>query len=139
MAYGFYEKKIEIRHLIETEGIPHTYICCNFFMRYLLPSLVQPGLNAPPRDEMKIFGEGNTKGVFVKEGDVAQFTICTLDDPRTLNQTLYLRPPGNICSMNELADLWEMKINKSLKRIYITEEQLLKEIVGKLKLLKVKW
>ncbi|PAN07804.1 hypothetical protein PAHAL_1G363900 [Panicum hallii] len=129
MAYGFYEKKIEIRHLIETEGIPHTYICCNLFMRYLLPSLVQPGLNAPPRDEIKIFGEGNTKGVFVKEGDVAQFTICTIEDPRTLNQTLYLRPPGNACSMNELADLWEMKINKSLKRVYITEEQLLKEIL----------
>lgn len=62
MDYGFYEKKIEIRHSIESEGIPHTYICCNFFMRYLLPSLVQPGLDAPPRDEIKIFGEGNTKG-----------------------------------------------------------------------------
>ena len=65
MDYGFYEKKIEIRHSIEREGIPHTYICCNFFMRYLLPSLVQPGLDAPPRDEIKIFGEGNTKGLIV--------------------------------------------------------------------------
>ncbi|CAL4884896.1 unnamed protein product [Urochloa decumbens] len=129
MDYGFYEKKIEIRHLIEAEGIPHTYICCNFFMRYLLPSLVQPGLDAPPRDKIKIFGDGNTKGVFVKDGDVAQFTICTIDDPRTLNKTVYLRPPGNVCSMNELANLWETKINKSLKRIYITEEQLLKEIL----------
>ncbi|CAN6274762.1 unnamed protein product [Urochloa humidicola] len=88
-----------------------------------------PGLDAPPRDEIMIFGEGNTKGVFVKEGDVAQFTICTIDDPRTLNKTVYLRPPGNVCSMNELADLWETKINKPLKRIYITEEQLLKEIL----------
>ncbi|XP_066322392.1 probable pinoresinol-lariciresinol reductase 3 isoform X2 [Miscanthus floridulus] len=111
MDYGFYEKKIEIRHSIESEGIPHTYICCNFFMRYLLPSLVQPGLDAPPRDKIKIFGEGNTK-----------------EDPRTLNKTLYLRPPGNVCSMNELADLWETKIKKSLKRLYVTEEQLLKEI-----------
>jgi len=84
-------------------------------------------------------GRTFSAGVFVKEGDVAQFTICTIEDPRTLNQTLYLRPPGNICSMNELADLWEMKINKSLKRVYITEEQLLKEILGKLKLLKVRW
>ena len=84
-------------------------------------------------------GRTFSAGVFVKEGDVAQFTICAIEDPRTLNQTLYLRPPGNICSMNELADLWEMKINKSLKRVYITEEQLLKEILGKLKLLKVRW
>ncbi|TVU28161.1 hypothetical protein EJB05_19670, partial [Eragrostis curvula] len=128
MDYGFYEKKIEIRRLIESEGIPHTYICCNFFMRYLLPSLVQPGLNAPPRDEIRIFGEGNTKGVFVEEDDVAKFAICTIDDPRTLNKTLHLRPPGNVCSMNELVDLWETKIKKHLKRIYITEEQLLKEI-----------
>jgi hypothetical protein len=65
MDYGFYEKKIEIRCLIESEGIPHTYICCNFFMRYLLPSLVQPGLSVPPRDEVKIFGEGNTKGLMI--------------------------------------------------------------------------
>ncbi|KAK3155031.1 hypothetical protein QOZ80_2BG0197950 [Eleusine coracana subsp. coracana] len=119
MDYGFYEKKIEIRCIIESEGIPHTYICCNFFMRYLLPSLVQPGLNAPPRDEVKIFGEGNTKGVFVEESDVAKFAICTIEDPRTLNKTLYLRPPGNVCSLNELIDLWEAKINKCLTRIYI--------------------
>jgi hypothetical protein len=70
--------------------------------------------------------------VFVEEGDVVQFTICTIEDPRTLNKTLYLRPPGNMCSMNELADLWETKSNKSLKRICITEEQLLNEIHGKL-------
>lgn len=71
-------------------------------------------------------------GVFVEEGDVAQFTICTIEDLRTLNKTLYLRPPGNVCSMNDLADLWETKINKSLKRIYIAEDELLNEIHGKL-------
>uniref|UniRef100_A0A0E0K457 NmrA-like domain-containing protein n=1 Tax=Oryza punctata TaxID=4537 RepID=A0A0E0K457_ORYPU len=131
MDHGFYEKKIEIRHLIESEGIPHTYVCCNFLMRYLLPSLVQPGLDAPPRDEVKIFGDGNTRGVFVEETDVAKFTICTIDDPRTLNNTLYLRPLGNVYSMNELVDLWEKKINKFLNKIYITEEQLLKNIEGK--------
>ncbi|KAF0934889.1 hypothetical protein E2562_028887 [Oryza meyeriana var. granulata] len=128
MDHGFYEKKIEIRHLIESEGIPHTYICCNFFMRYLLPSLVQPGVDAPPRDDVKIFGDGNTRGVFVEETDVAKFTICTIDDPRTLNKTLYLRPSGNVYSMNELVDLWEKKINKFLNKIYIAEEQLLKNI-----------
>jgi hypothetical protein len=46
---------------------------------------------------------------------------------------MYLRPPGNVCSMNELVDLWEAKINKCLKKIYIMEEQLLKEINGKQK------
>ncbi|KQK00937.1 probable pinoresinol-lariciresinol reductase 3 [Brachypodium distachyon] len=128
MDHGFYEKKAEIRHLIEREDIPHTYICCNFFMRYLLPSLVQPGLHAPPRDEVTIFGEGNTKGIFVQESDVAEFTVCTIDDPRTLNKTLYLRPLGNVYSLNELVGLWETKINKCLKKIHITEEQLLENI-----------
>jgi hypothetical protein len=52
---------------------------------------------------------------------------------------LYLRPPGNVCSINELADLWEIKLKKSLKMLYVTEEQLLEGIDGKLKLLKVRW
>jgi hypothetical protein len=35
--------------------------------------------------------------------------------------------------MNELVDFSEAKINKCLKKIYIMEEQLLKEIHGKQK------
>ncbi|XP_058092064.1 probable pinoresinol-lariciresinol reductase 3 isoform X2 [Magnolia sinica] len=128
LDYGFYAKKSEIRRVIEKEGIPYTYISCNFFTRYLLPSLAQPGLNTPPRDRVKIFGDGNTKAVFVEESDVATFTICTVDDPRTLNKVLYLRPPGNVCSMNELVEIWEMKIAKKLEKVYISEEQLLKSI-----------
>lgn len=128
MDYGFYEKKGEIRRLIEYEGIPHTIISCNLFMRYLLPSLVQPGLKTPPTDILKIFGDGNTKAVFVKHTDVASFTISTIDDPRTLNKVLYLRPPGNVISMNELAEMWEAKIGKKLEKVYISEEQVLKSI-----------
>ncbi|KAJ4789427.1 pinoresinol reductase 1 [Rhynchospora pubera] len=130
MDYDFYEKKAEMRQFIESEGIPHTYISCNFLMRYLLPSLVQPGLDSPPRDEIKIFGDGNTKAIFVKDCDVAKFTLCAIDDPRTLNKTLYLRPPGNICSMHELVDMWEHKIRKALRKIYISKEELLKAING---------
>jgi hypothetical protein len=52
---------------------------------------------------------------------------------------LYLRPPGNVCSINELADLWEIKLKKSLKILNLKEERLLKGIDGKLKLLKVRW
>ncbi|KAL0384078.1 UNVERIFIED_CONTAM: putative pinoresinol-lariciresinol reductase 3 [Sesamum radiatum] len=128
LDHGFYLRKSEIRRLVEAEGIPYTYICCNFYTSYLLPSLVQPGLQAPPRDKVSIFGDGNVKGVFVKESDVAAFTISTVDDPRTLNKVLYLRPPGNTLSMNELVDIWETKIGKSLERNYISEEELLKKI-----------
>ncbi|KAL4350235.1 hypothetical protein AHAS_Ahas10G0121700 [Arachis hypogaea] len=61
-------------------------------MKILLPSPVQPGLNATPSDKVTIFSDGNTKGVFVKKNDVAAFTISTVDEPRTLNKVLYLRP-----------------------------------------------
>ncbi|KAG6503591.1 probable pinoresinol-lariciresinol reductase 3 [Zingiber officinale] len=128
MDYDFYEKKAEIRRCIEKENLPHTYICCNFFQRYLLPSLVQPGLKAPPRDKVHIFGEGNIKAVFVDEKDVATFTICAIDDTRTLNKVVYLRPQGNVYSLNELVEIWEVKIGKKLEKVYITEEQLLRSI-----------
>ncbi|CAA2974029.1 probable pinoresinol-lariciresinol reductase 3 isoform X2 [Olea europaea var. sylvestris] len=125
---NFYARKAEIRRLIEAEGIPHTYICCNFFMTVLLPSLVQPGRITPPTDKAIVFGDGNVKGVFVKQSDVAAFTISAVDDPRTLNRTIYLRPPGNVLSVNELIEIWERKIGKNLERIYVTEEELLKKI-----------
>ena len=63
MDHDFYARKAEIRRLVEAEGIPYTYISCNFFMRYLLPSLVQPGLKVPPRDKVTIFGNGNVEGL----------------------------------------------------------------------------
>lgn len=128
MDHKFYSMKAEIRRLVEAEGIPYTYICCNLFMSYLLPSLVQPGLKIPPRDEIKIFGDGNVKGVFVRERDVAAFTISAVDDPRTLNKVLYLRPPGNVYSLNELVEIWEQKIGTKLEKTYVPEEELVKKI-----------
>ncbi|KAH9614779.1 hypothetical protein KSS87_014041 [Heliosperma pusillum] len=128
MDYGFYARKAEIRRIVEAEGIPHTYICCNFFMSYLLPSLVQPGMKTPPTDRVTIFGDGNVKGVFVKEVDVAAFTISAVDDPRTLNKAMYLRPPGNVYSLNELVQIWESKIGKQLDKLYVSQEDILTRI-----------
>jgi len=66
----------------------------------------------------------------MKESDVAAFTINTVDDPRTLNKVLYLRPPGNVCSLNELVEMWEIKIGKKLERLHVSEEELLQKIKG---------
>lgn len=128
MDHNFFSRKAEIRRLVESEEIPYTYICCNFFMSCLLPSLVQPGKKSPPRDKITIFGDGNVKGVFVKEVDVAAFTISAVDDPRTLNKAMYLRPAGNVFSMNELASVWDSKIGKELEKVYVSEEELLTKI-----------
>lgn len=69
-------------------------------------------------------------GVFVKEIDAAAFTISAVDDPRTLNKAMYLRPAGNVYSMNELVEVWESKIGKELEKVYVSEEELLNRIKG---------
>ncbi|CAK7329676.1 unnamed protein product [Dovyalis caffra] len=87
-----------------------------------------PGATAPPRDKVIILGDGNPKAVFNKEDDIATYTIKAVDDPRTLNKILYIKPPANTISFNDLVSLWEKKIGKTLERIYVPEEQLLKNI-----------
>ncbi|OWM88321.1 phenylcoumaran benzylic ether reductase Pyrc5-like [Punica granatum] len=120
--------KAKIRRLVEAEGIPYTYVSSNFFAGYFLPTLAQPGATSPPRDKAIILGDGNPKAIFNKEDDIATYTIRAVDDPRTLNKILYIRPPANIYSFNDLVSLWEKKIGKTLERIYIPEEQVLKDI-----------
>ncbi|XVE93648.1 hypothetical protein REPUB_Repub01dG0212200 [Reevesia pubescens] len=120
--------KAQIRRAVEAEGIPYTYVSSNFFAGYFLPTLAQPAVTAPPRDKVVILGDGNPKAVFNKEDDIGTYTIKAVDDPRTLNKVLYIRPPLNTYSFNDLVSLWEKKIGKTLERTYVSEEQLLKNI-----------
>ncbi|CBI37665.3 hypothetical protein VitviT2T_003334 [Vitis vinifera] len=120
--------KAQIRRTIEAEGIPYTYVSSNFFAGYFLPSLSQPGATTPPRDKVIILGDGNPKAVFNKEDDIGTYTIKAVNDPRTLNKILYIRPPQNTYSFNDLVSLWEKKIGKTLEKIYVPEEQVLKNI-----------
>lgn len=68
--------------------------------------------------------------VFNYEEDIGTYTIKTVDDPRTLNKIVYIKPPKNIYSFNELVALWEKKIGKTLEKEYVSEEQVLKQIQG---------
>ncbi|KAI9180817.1 hypothetical protein LWI28_008409 [Acer negundo] len=120
--------KANIRRAVEAEGIPYTYVSSNLFSGYFLPTLAQPEAVAPPRDTVTILGDGNPKAIFNKEEDIGTYTIRAVEDPRTLNKILYIRPPGNIYSFNDLVSLWEKKIGKTLERTYVSEEQLLKNI-----------
>ncbi|GMJ06987.1 hypothetical protein like AT1G75280 [Hibiscus trionum] len=124
-AFGL---KAQIRRAIEAEGIPYTYVPVNCFAGYFLPTLSQPGATSPPRDKVVILGDGNPKAVFNHEPDIGTYTIKTVDDPRTLNKTLFVRPPKNTYSFNELVALWEKLIGSSLEKTYVPEEQLLKQI-----------
>ncbi|KAG5543186.1 hypothetical protein RHGRI_016062 [Rhododendron griersonianum] len=124
-AFAF---KAQIRRAIEAEGIPHTIVSSNYFAGYFLPTLAQPGLFAPPRDKVIIPGDGNPKAVFNEEHDIGTYTIKAVDDPRTLNKIVYIKPPKNIYSFNELVSLWEKKIGKTLERIHVPEDEVLKQI-----------
>ncbi|GMJ02675.1 phenylcoumaran benzylic ether reductase 1 [Hibiscus trionum] len=127
-ARSLFEIKAQLRRAIEAEGIPYTYVASNSFAVYFLPTLSQPGVTSPPRDKVVILGDGNPKAVINHEHDIGTYTIKAVDDPRTLNKTLFIRPPKNTCSFNDLVALWEKLIGKTLEKTYVPEEQLLKQI-----------
>ncbi|XP_047329750.1 phenylcoumaran benzylic ether reductase Betv6-like [Impatiens glandulifera] len=127
-AKSMFGAKSKIRRTVEAEGIPYTYVCSNFFADRFLKTLGQPGAMAPPRDKVVIFGDGNSKAVFIEETDVGTYTIKGVDDPRTLNKILYIRPTSNMGSLNDIVSLWEKKIGKTLERTYVSEEQLIENI-----------
>jgi hypothetical protein len=54
-----------------------------------------------------------------------------VDDPRTLNKQLLIRPEPNIKSLNEVVLLWENKIGHNLEKTYVPESEVLKQIEGK--------
>ncbi|KAL9378413.1 hypothetical protein Peur_029748 [Populus x canadensis] len=157
-ATGLAASKAKIRRAIEAEGIPYTSVASNSFAGFFLPALNQrscgglgsflqshvqassirstavtttsnqPGATASHGDRLVILGDGNVKVVFNKEEDIATYTIKAVDDPRTVNKILYIKPPANIISSNELVSLWEKKIGKTIERVYVPEEQILKNI-----------
>ncbi|XP_008795939.1 phenylcoumaran benzylic ether reductase Pyrc5-like [Phoenix dactylifera] len=127
-AKSLFAIKARIRLAIEAEGIPCTIVSSNFFAGYFLPTLAQAGATGLPTDKVVILGDGNTKGIFVDEVDIGTFTIRAVDDPRTLNKILYLRPPANTLTHNELVSLWEKKVGKTFERVYVPEEEVLKQI-----------
>lgn len=66
------------------------------------------------------------------EDDIAMYTIKTIDDPRTLNKTVYIRPPENILSQREVVQIWEKLIGKELKKSSVSAEQFLSSMEGEI-------
>ncbi|GJT90548.1 isoflavone reductase [Tanacetum coccineum] len=120
-----FEDKVIIRNAIEDAKIPYTYISANGLAGYFVGNLAQFGSLVPPKDRVSIHGDGNCKAVFMDEDDVATYTIKTIDDPRMLNKTLYLRPDGNIVTQNQLVEKWEKVSNKTLEKVYVSKEDFL--------------
>ncbi|XP_027080390.1 bifunctional pinoresinol-lariciresinol reductase [Coffea arabica] len=125
-----FDDKMVVRKAIEEAGIPFTYVSANCFAGYFIGGLCQPGKILPSKDSVLLLGDGNQKAIYVDEDDIATYTIKTIDDPRTLNKTLYLRPPQNILSQREVVQLWEKLIGKELKKSSIGKEEFLASIKG---------
>lgn len=129
-AKSIFNLKVQIRRAVEEAQIPHTFVVSNGFAGYFVSNLFHPGLTSPPRDRVLIHGSGDVKTISVFEEDIGTYTIKAIDDPRTLNKTLHIRPLENILTQNELVALWEKKIGKTLEKEYLPEEEIVKQIEG---------
>ncbi|OMO93447.1 hypothetical protein COLO4_16878 [Corchorus olitorius] len=120
-----FDDKMVVRRAIEEAGIPFTYVSANCFAGYFLGGLCQPGFILPSKDHVSLLGDGNQKAIYVDEDDIATYTIKTIDDPRTLNKTVYIRPPKNILSQREVVQIWEKLIGKELHKSSIPAHEFL--------------
>ncbi|KAK4261519.1 hypothetical protein QN277_004506 [Acacia crassicarpa] len=126
-----FDEKMKVRKAIEEANIPFTYVSANCFAGYFVGNLSQMCTLLPPAtDNVTVYGDGNVKVVFVDEDDVARYTIKTIDDPRTLNKTVYLRPPDNILSQRQLFEKWEKLSGKQLRKSTLSEHDLLSSMKG---------
>ncbi|XP_045813902.1 isoflavone reductase homolog [Trifolium pratense] len=125
-----FDEKMTIRKTIEDANIPFTYISANCFASYFVGNLSQMGTLFPPQDKVVLYGDGNVKVTYMDEDDVATYTIKTIDDPRTLNKTIYLRPPENILTQRELIEKWEKLIGKQLDKSPLSEQDFLSSMKG---------
>ncbi|BAF29550.1 isoflavone reductase homolog [Oryza sativa Japonica Group] len=120
-----FDEKMVIRRAIEDANIPHTYVSANCFAAYFCPNLCQMKTLLPPKERVGVYGDGNVKVFFVDENDVGTYAIKSIDDPRTLNKTIYIRPQDNCLTQNELISKWETLTGKSLEKFHIPGDEFL--------------
>ncbi|BBH02756.1 pinoresinol reductase 1 [Prunus dulcis] len=116
-----FDEKMVVRKAIQDAKIPS--------LMSVVPALPM-GTLIPPREKVLIYGDGNSKVTIVDEDDLAAYTIKTIDDPRTLNKTLYFRPPENVLTQKQLVDMWENLIGKKLEHITISQQDFLASMKG---------
>ncbi|CAL4952622.1 unnamed protein product [Urochloa decumbens] len=116
--------KVRVREALQAARVPHTIVCSYWSQGFLLPRAGNPEADGPPRTTATIFGDGQVQGFFVHENDMSRVAIRAVQDPRTLNKILHVRPPSNLCSLNQLVSLWENKIGKILQKQYVAEQEL---------------
>ncbi|XP_030440447.2 isoflavone reductase homolog [Syzygium oleosum] len=68
--------------------------------------------------------------VFLDEDDIATYAIKTIDDLRTLNKTVYLRPPENVLYQRQLVEMWEKLSGRTLEKRSVSAEDSLASMKG---------
>ncbi|VAH59451.1 unnamed protein product [Triticum turgidum subsp. durum] len=122
------ESKLRVRRAITDVGIPHTIICSYWAIGLLFSTLGNSGENGPLSTAVDIFGDEKSRAIFVDEKDMSMLTIRAVEDPRTLDKILHVRPPANMRSFGQLLHLLEKKTGRTFERHYITEQELAKKI-----------
>nr|WKZ09235.1 eugenol synthase 4 [Melaleuca bracteata] len=117
------ENKRKIRRATEAAGIPFTYVSANSFAAYFVDYLLHPH---EQRDHVVVHGTGEAKAVLNYEEDVAFYTVRAATDPRMANRLIIYRPPGNVVSQLDLISMWEKKTGRTLKKMHIPEEDMVK-------------
>ncbi|KAL3697221.1 hypothetical protein R1sor_011297 [Riccia sorocarpa] len=121
---GVFQKKRNVRREIEKSGIPDTIVLTGGFAGIFVASLANDNVSAPPRDKVTIWGDGTAKAILNTEEDIATYTIKSVDDPRTANKLLHIRPKENLLSQGGLVALWEKKIGHTLEKTFVSKEEL---------------
>ncbi|CAN8303678.1 unnamed protein product [Cochlearia groenlandica] len=123
-----FDQKMQVRNAIESANIPYTYVVGACFAAYFAGNLSQMETLLPPKTKVNIYGQGNVKVVFADEDDIAKYTAKTLNDPRTLNKTVYIRPRENVLTHIELVKIWENLTGIELKKTNINAKDFLANI-----------
>ncbi|MFC5403212.1 NmrA family NAD(P)-binding protein [Cohnella soli] len=105
-------------------GVSYTFIHTGGFFTYWVSTLgdmTKLGGHLPP-SEVGVYGDGNVKGAFASESDIACVTVHALNDPAMANKEIHVS--ANTVTQNELIGLWEMLSGKAVKRIPISPDDL---------------
>lgn len=68
--------------------------------------------------------------VWNNEEDIASYVIHSIEDPRAKNKTIYICPPENVLSLNEVVSIWEEISGTTLQKTYISESKWLEDTKG---------
>ena len=104
---------------VKAASIPYMLVHCNGFFTYwvdTLGDLTRLGGKLPPA-EVNVYDDGNVKGAFVSEPDIASVTVRALNDPKM--QEKEVRITQNMMTQNEIIDLWQEMSGRPVKKVFV--------------------